>query len=86
MPKSLDPDLKTLRALEPMNSLAPGLITVKGQYSGYYKEDLEATLDDDELGRWLEWSSGITGALHEGRFLVYKHDWEDFKAERPNLD
>lgn len=65
---------------------SPELIIVEESYSGYYLSDLEARMSGAELARWKEWSRGMTMALHEGRRLVYKHDWEQFNAGRPNLD
>jgi hypothetical protein len=38
------------------------------------------------LRRWNKWYMGSTGGIIDGKFIVYKWDFESFLEGRPNLD
>lgn len=63
----------------------PTLIVTE-HYSGYDYDALLATMDEATRQRFTAWFMGQTGAIHDGRSLVYKWDYERFMQGRRPLD
>ncbi len=70
------------------NITKPKLLIFKERgYSGYeLKEVNEYMKSIGRLEQWHEWSMGITGGLGGNKMIIYKWDFDDFMAGRPNLD
>lgn len=54
-------------------------------YEGYLLEDIEKELGKGAQKFW-DWFAGQTGAIHEGKLLVFKWDYERYLAGLPPLD
>lgn len=52
-------------------------------YEGYLLEDIEK---EEDAQKFRDWFAGQTGAIHEGKLLVYKWDWERYLAGLLPLD
>ena len=58
----------------------------KSGIEGYDIEDIKTNLGKGTLKAFGDWFAGSTGAIIDGKFIVYKWDWDHFIAGRPNLD
>ncbi len=64
----------------------PKLLKFK-HYSGYeLKEVNEYMKSIGRFKEWQDWSMGITGGLEDNIMIIYKWDFDDFIAVKPNLD
>ena len=61
------------------------LIVVPGQYSGYLWEDIESELGP-RFADFQKWFAGQTGAIHEGKPLVYQWDYDRWQQGLPVID
>ncbi len=56
-------------------------------YEGYYVEEvIEYVKTIGKLEDWNHWFIGQTGAIHEGKLVIYKWDFDRFMEGRPDLD
>ena len=55
-------------------------------YQGYYLEDIEKNLDAEKYKKFRDWFAGQTGAIHNGKLVVYKYDYERFLKGLPVID
>lgn len=55
-------------------------------YSGYTAGNLADVLSPLEMKSFMNWFYGSTGTFHEGKPLVYKHDFDRWSAGLRNLD
>lgn len=56
-------------------------------FEGYEMKNLSKWMKEQGRGKeWGNWYCGSTGAIHEGKFIVYKWDVDSFLAGKPNLD
>ena len=55
-------------------------------FEGYDSKDIEKHLGAGSLASWRKWYIGSTGAILDGKFIVYRWDFENWLAGRPNLD
>lgn len=53
-------------------------------YEGYYAEDIKAALTPEEFKKFGDWFAGQTGAIHDGKLLVYKWDWDRYNSKYRN--
>lgn len=61
-------------------------LVITDQYEGYYLDDLKKCLPADKFKQFSEWFNGQTGAIHEGKLVVYKWDFDQWLAGLPDLD
>ena len=63
------------------------LIILQEGIQGYSIDDIKAYLSHSEWLRFSEWIGGQTGAVtKEGKFLVYKWDWDRYCKGLPVID
>jgi hypothetical protein len=55
-------------------------------FNGYYLEDIKEQLGPERYEEFGKWYNGQTGAIHEGRLVVYQYDYERFLKHLPPLD
>ena len=55
-------------------------------YEGYYLDDIKRAMEEDTWQLFRKWFFGSTGAIHHGKFLVYKWDLDAFLTGQLNLD
>ena len=48
------------------------------QFTGYYLDDIKAELTEAEWEAFSNWYRGQTGAIVNGKILVYSWDWDGF--------
>ena len=53
-------------------------ITTPEGITGYYLDDIKAYLTPKRWEEFTKWYYGQTGAIENGKALVYQHDWEGF--------
>ena len=58
----------------------------KGTVEGYDFEDIKKHLGGGSLASFSKWYTGSTGAIIDGKFIVYRWDFEAWLEGRPNLD
>lgn len=56
------------------------------QVQGYDIKDIEKLCTPEEYARFGDWFNGQTGAIIEGKFIVYKWDWDRFLQNLPVID
>lgn len=54
----------------------PPLITTPEGITGYYLHDIKAALTPVRWVEFAKWYRGQTGALIDGKTLVYQWDWD----------
>ena len=55
----------------------PKLIKTKS-YEGYDIKDLRKFFNASQYAKFRTWFNGQTGAIHKGKFIVYKYDFDRF--------
>ena len=56
-------------------------------YSGYELNDVNRYMKEiGLLYQWQEWYIGSTGGIEGSKLIVYKWDFDNFMAGKPNLD
>ncbi len=68
--------------------MKPKLLKFKEHgYSGYEIKEVNKYMESiGKLEQWQEWSMGITGGLEDNKMIIYKWDFDNFMAGKPNLD
>jgi hypothetical protein len=68
--------------------MKPKLLTFKKHgYSGYELKEVNRYMKKlGLLKKWQQWSMGITGGLEGNKMIIYKWDFDNFMAGKPNLD
>lgn len=61
-------------------------LVVTEQYEGVLMDDVLPWLIGDELKSFTQFMAGQTGAIHEGKLLVYKWDLERWLAGLAVID
>ena len=75
-----------------MNNKPKLLIFKEHGYSGYELKSVNKYMKEINLyDEWCEWFRGSTGGLEEDNsgqslYIIYKWDFDDFLAGKPNLD
>ena len=54
------------------------LITTPEGIKGYWLDDIEDALSPKRWKEFVDWFHGQTGAIVNGKLLVYEWDWEGF--------
>lgn len=57
-----------------------------GEVRGYDQKELKEAMPEALWERFCDWYTGSTGAIIDGKFIVYQWDLETFLAGLPNFD
>lgn len=57
-----------------------------GDIEGYDIKDIEKEFNPEQREHFWNWYGGSTGSIIDGKLIVYKHDFDAYLKDEPNLD